>query len=441
MQTHDISRIIENALNVLQLEELTPMQKAVICSAADDKDVLLLSPTGSGKTLAFLLSALVRIHSLSDDTQILILAPSRELTLQIESVFRSLKTALKSCCCYGGHSITEEKKCIINNRPSLIIGTPGRITDHLRNGTITTGSIHTLIIDEFDKSLELGFHEQMEEIIKQLPSLKKRILLSATDTDDIPSFTGFNSDYLKLDYLEGESRIRILKVLSPDKDKIESLYRLLTTMQNGSTIVFFNHREAVDRAYSLLRQKGLFIDKYHGGMEQPERERAIYKFRNGSSHTLLSTDLAARGLDISDVSHIIHYHLPLNRETFIHRNGRTARWKSTGTSYVLIYNEETLPDYMSDIDSFLLPENAKAIVKPVWATIYIGKGKKDKINKTDIAGFLYKKGQLSKEDIGLIDVKGCYAFVAIRRIKINQMLNQIKGEKIKGIKTIIEEAR
>ncbi len=422
------------------------MQEASLEQAMGKKDVILLSPTGSGKTLAYLLPLLLILKSDDNSVQVLILAPSRELALQIDTVFKSMETSWKTCCCYGGHPIAEEKKSIAGNHPAIIIGTPGRITDHLSKGNFNPETIHTLIIDEFDKSLEFGFHDEMAEIITQLPGLKKRILLSATDAEEIPQFTGLNRT-VKLNFLpeaseERDSRLTLMKVISPSKDKVDTLYNLLCTLGSSSSIVFCNHRDAVDRVHKLLAEKKLYTERFHGGMEQPDRERALYKFRNGSCHVLISTDLAARGLDIPEIEHIIHYHLPVNEEAFTHRNGRTARWDATGTSYLILNEEEKLPLYIpEDIETIVLPENPPRPPKSVWATIYIGKGKKEKLNRIDIAGFLYKKGNLSREDVGAIDVKEHYSFVAIRRTKVKQLLNLIQGEKIKGMKTIIEEAK
>lgn len=438
------NEMIQSALRNLKIETLNPMQEAAIQAASGEEDVILLSPTGSGKTLAFLLPLLFTLKPDDDSVQVLILVPSRELGLQIESVFKSMNTPWKTCCCYGGHPIAEERRSIAGNHPAILIGTPGRLTDHLAKQTFNPDTIHTLIIDEFDKSLEYGFHDEMAEIIVQLPGLEKRMLLSATDAEEIPEFAGMN-ETVKLNYLtdglEEESRLRLMKVLSPAKDKLESLYILLCTLGSRSSIVFCNHRDAVDRVSALLAEKGMYNERFHGGMEQPDRERALYKFRNGSCHVLVSTDLAARGLDIPEVEHIIHYHLPVNEEAFTHRNGRTARWDARGTSYLILHEEERVPDYIStDIDLCKLPEQASRPPKPLWVTLYIGKGKKDKLSRMDIAGFLYKKGNLAREDVGPIDVKEHYAFVAIRRGKVKQLLNLIQGEKIKGMKTVIEEA-
>lgn len=439
------NELIHSALRNLKIEALNPMQEASLDAASDEKDVILLSPTGSGKTLAFLLPLLLTLKPDEETVQVLILVPSRELALQIESVFKAMNTPWKTCCCYGGHPIAEEKRSIAGNHPAIIIGTPGRLTDHLSKETFRPEAIHTLIIDEFDKSLEYGFHDEMAEIIAQLPGLKKRMLLSATDAEEIPQFAGMNAT-VKLNFLpdmaeDVESRLRLMQVVSPAKDKLESLYKLLCTLGSSSSIVFCNHRDAVDRVSALLAEKGMYNERFHGGMEQPDRERALYKFRNGSCHVLVSTDLAARGLDIPEVEHIIHYHLSVNEEAFTHRNGRTARWDARGTSYLILHAEERVADYIpTDIETYALPEQASRPPKPLWTTLYIGKGKKDKLSRMDIAGFLYKKGNLTREDVGPIDVKEHYAFVAIRRAKVKQLLNLIQGEKIKGMKTVIEEA-
>jgi superfamily II DNA/RNA helicase len=177
-------------------------------------------------------------------------------------------------------------------------------------------------------------------------------------------------------------------------------------------------------------------------MEQEVRERALYKFRNGSSNILVSTDLAARGLDIPEVQHIIHYHMAGSEDAYIHRTGRTARWNAEGSSYLILHAEEHVPEYLAgQTEDYLLPERAARPQAPQWSTLYIGRGKKDKINKVDIAGFLYKKGGLTREDVGTIDVHDYYAYVAVRRAKVRQLLTLIGNEKIKGLKTKIEVAK
>lgn len=427
----------------LGIAALNPMQQAALEAIGEHRDVILLSPTGTGKTLAFLLPLLRLLEEGRRGVQCLVLAPSRELALQINSVFVSMATGFRSCCCYGGHASADERKVLQNDQPALVIGTPGRILDHLSRGTIETDVLRTLVIDEFDKSLELGFHDEMEEIITRLPLLERRVLLSATDSEEIPRFTGLGHA-VKLDFLTGEQadRLRLFRVQSPQKDKLETLYRLLCQLGERPSIVFVNYREAVTRVGDYLKPEGMDNGTFHGGMEQEDRERALYKFRNGSCHVFVSTDLAARGLDIPEIENIIHYHLPVNEEAFTHRNGRTARWEATGSAYLILNPEEAVPAYVSgELPEFTLPEQTPKPLPSVWVTLYIGKGKKDKLGKVDIAGFLYKKGNLGKDDIGRIDVRDHYTFVAIRRKKLKQTLNLVRGEKIKGMKTIIEEAK
>lgn len=431
-------------LRNLKIEELTPMQEAAIGAYASRQDLVLLSPTGSGKTLAFLLPLVQSLRPEAAGVQAVVLVPSRELALQIETVFKAMNTPFKAMSCYGGRPAMEEHRTMRGIHPAVIIGTPGRMNDHLKKGNLEASAVTTLVIDEFDKCLEFGFQDEMSEVIGQLRSLKKRVLLSATDAAEIPAFVRAD-DFVKLDFLQGESiseRLNLQKVLSPEKDKLETLYRLLCTLGDASTLVFVNYRESVERVTGYLQARKFPCDMFHGGMEQPDRERSLYKFRNGSCPVLVSTDLAARGLDIPRIENVVHYHLPVNEEAFTHRNGRTARWEAQGASFLLLHAEERRPDYVrEEIPVFELPEQTPPPPRSRWTTLYIGKGKKDKLNKIDIVGFLYKKGGLAKEDVGQVDVKEHYAFVAVRRGKVKQLLTLVRGEKIKGMKTLIEEAK
>ena len=445
---------IQDILRNLQIEQLTPMQEATREAYRENKDLVLLSPTGSGKTLAFLLPLVQTLKTDAQGVQAVVLVPSRELALQIETVFKSMGTPFKAMSCYGGRPAMEEHRTMKGIHPSVIIGTPGRMNDHLRKENFDAATVTTLVIDEFDKCLEFGFHDEMAEVIGQLPSLKKRILLSATDAEENPQFAGVggedqlsadSSRLVKLNFLDPDAlapRLKLHKVVSPEKDKLETLYNLLCVLGYHSTLVFCNYRESVERVTGYLQAKKFPCDMFHGGMEQPDRERALYKFRNGSCAVLISTDLAARGLDIPGIENVVHYHLPVNEEAYTHRNGRTARWEADGNSYLILHNEERVPEYIpEDIEAFEFPEVLPKPAKSRWATLYIGKGKKDKLNKVDIVGFLYKKGGLAREDVGQVDVKEHYAFVAVRRSKMKQLLTLIQGEKIKGVKTIIEEAK
>ena len=433
---------IENILLNLQIDALNEMQLAALEASKTNKDFILLSATGSGKTLAFLLPILENIEEENKNTQALIIVPSRELAIQIEHVFKKMGTGNKITSCYGGHKRETEENNLIQP-PAVIVGTSGRLCDHIRRGNITVDSITTLVLDEFDKSLELGFREEMNFILGSLKNIQKKILTSATEAVEIPDFIGLK-DPVRLNYLTGEEEkaLAIKTVTSEDKDKSVTLFKLICYLGNRSTIVFCNHREAVERTSSLLSEKGIHNEFYHGGMEQQERDSALCKFRNGTTNVLVTTDLASRGLDIPNIRYIVHYHLPLNEDAFVHRNGRTARMDASGTAILIIGPEENLPAYIhEEVEPITLPEKDILPEKPKWATLFIAAGKKDKVNKVDIVGFLSNKGELKKEDIGLIEVKDFFSFVAIRKVKMNNVLHLIKDQKIKNKKVKMEVAK
>jgi len=433
--------MIKKALENLKISTLNEMQHAAL-NADKRSDIVLLAPTGSGKTLAFLLPLLSVLDATVPFVQALILVPSRELALQIEQVFKSMGNGIKVNCCYGGHS-TKIESNNLSQPPALLIGTPGRIAHHLRRETFSADKITTLILDEFDKSLEFGFQEDMTYIIRQLPALKKRVLTSATKMQEIPSFTGVKHP-IEINFLQNKSNAPDLKlkaVVTEAADKLEALFALVCKIGDKATLIFCNHRDAVERISELLWHQGLVHDIFHGGMEQEDRERALLKFRNGSHRILITTDLASRGLDIPEIEHVIHYQLPHNEEAFTHRNGRTARMHAKGTSYLVLAPDE-LPSYLKKIPEIEELPSKNRIPKPTeWETLYIAAGKKDKINKVDIVGLLLKKGELAKEDLGLIEVLDHTSYAAVKSNKISALLNLIKAEKIKNKKVKIEVSR
>lgn len=442
MSTRNFS--IDSVLANLNIEALNEMQEAALHATSQHNNVVLLSPTGSGKTLAYLLPVLRSLDHSVSKTGALIIVPSRELALQIEGVFKAMGTGLKITCCYGGHKREIEENNLVQP-PALIVGTPGRVGDHIRRGNIKVEGIQTLILDEFDKSLELGFQEEIAFIVGSLPAIEKRILTSATQAVEIPDFLGA-TDIEQLDFLPEDgspsSGLLIQKVHSPEKDKIDMLFHLLCLLGNRSSVIFCNHREAVERTSKLLAQKGIINTFYHGAMEQRDREVALAKFRNGSVNFLVTTDLAARGLDIPNIRYIIHYHLPSTQETFTHRNGRTARMSASGTAILILNDEEHVPAYLTTpVEDIALSSSAALPEKPKWTTLFVGAGKKDKVNKVDILGFLSNRGELNKEDVGLIEVKDFFSFVAVRKNKASHVLQLVKEQKIKNKKVRIDVAK
>ena len=433
--------MVENVLKNLKIVALNDMQHEAI-QAAENHDTILLSPTGSGKTLAFLLPVLSRLDVNSTGIQAIILVPSRELALQIEQVFKIMGTGFKVNCCYGGHPVKTEKNNLVEP-PAVLIGTPGRIAYHVRNENFNPAPIHTLVLDEFDKALEFGFEVDMAFIISKLENLKRRILTSATKMLEIPAFAGIKKP-MEVNFLKDSNIIpdlKIKQVVSEAADKLETLFSLICKIGNRATLVFCNHRDAVDRISALLWDMKLDHGIFHGGMEQDDREKALLKFRNGSYRILITTDLASRGLDIPEIEFVIHYQLPHNEEAFLHRNGRTARMNSKGTAYVILTEDEK-PAFLIDKSELeelpemdILPDNTP------WITLYIGAGKKDKINKIDIVGLLLQKGKLLKDELGLIEVQDFSSYAAVSRSKIDSVIKLIKDQKIKNKRVKIEISR
>lgn len=437
--------MIDKILDKLGIQ-LNPMQEETMHVVLHgNKDVVVLSPTGSGKTLAYLMPLVQLIDPKVDEPQLVVVTPGRELALQSTEVLKSMGTGLRTMACYGGRAAMDEHRVMNKVLPQVIFGTPGRLTDHLDKGNFSAEHVKYLVIDEFDKCLEMGFQDEMGRLIASLPYLERHFLLSATEAEEIPRFVHMGRvetiDY-RMDEEQVPERIRIYQVKSPQKDKLETLAQLLLSLGDESSIVFLNYRDSVERTNEFLRSRGFATSAFHGGLEQHEREDALYKFSNGSANIFVSTDLGARGLDIPDIDNIIHYHLPECEDSYIHRVGRTARWEATGKAFFLLGPSEDIPSYVdAEVEDYEIPSDLPAPAKPRMATIYIGKGKKDKISKGDIVGYLCKIGQLQSSEIGKIDVKDRYAYVAVSRTKLKQVLKLTAGQKIKGIKTVIEEVR
>ena len=448
-------KTVANTMNMnkmmekLGIAQLNAMQQEALEAILHGRgDVVVLSPTGSGKTLAYLLPLVQLVDAAQDEVQALVVVPGRELALQSATVLKQMGAGVRGQACYGGRTAMDEHKVLRQVRPQVVFGTPGRLNDHLDKGNIDAHLIKYIVIDEFDKCLEMGFHDEMSRLLGKLPALKRRFLLSATDAEQLPEFVEMGRT-TRLDYLVEEEpvsdRVEVYEVKCPQKDKLDTLYKLLLQLGEGQSIVFLNYRDAVERVDAYLRQQGFVTSAFHGGLEQRQREDALYKFSNGSATVLVATDLASRGLDIPKIDNIIHYHLPQNEEALVHRVGRTARWDQMGRTFFLVGPEEAQPPLSSPLGgkTYSLANNLSSTGLPLphMATLYIGKGKKDKISKGDIVGFLCKTGGLEPSEIGRIDVSDRYAYVAVDRKKAPQVLRNVQGQKIKGIKTVVEPVR
>jgi len=428
-EQHDI-------LAKLNIHTLNPMQEEAISVIEKTTNTVLLSPTGTGKTLAFLLPILKTLDPDSAEVQVLILVPSRELAIQIEQVIRNMGTGHKVNAVYGGRPMSKDK-IEIKHIPAILIGTPGRITDHFSNDRFSKESIKTLVLDEFDKSLEVGFETEMRAIIKQLPGLSKRILTSATQGVAIPNFVQLK-DPTVINYLKEKtvSKLEIKTVVSPVQNKLQTLLDLLLHLGNQQGIVFCNLRESIEDVRVFLEKNNITHACFSGAMEQKDRERSLIKFRNGSCQVLIATDLAARGIDIPEMKYIIHYELPNSLEEFTHRNGRTARVDAKGTAYVLQWENEQIPEFIKKSKGVDI--SIQAPKKPqFWTTLFISGGRKDKISKGDIAGLFFKIGKINKDQLGTIELKQDCAFVAVPLAIANDLVEKLNNTRLKKKKVRI----
>ncbi len=412
------------------IESLNPMQKAVM--DCQSKNIVLLSPTGSGKTLGFSIAMLQSLPKPSPEVKAVIIAPSRELVTQIYRVVRDIATGYKCVALYGGHSVSDEKKSL-GPAPDIIVATPGRLLDHLQRKHVDLYNTKILVLDEYDKSLELGFHDEMKKIIRTMPNLSRIILTSATRLQEMPEFLKLKSPET-LDFLDNGNnpgkRMSIVEVPSPANDKLDTLIDLLKSLQNGKVIIFVNHRESADRVYQGLRKAGLPAGIYHGALDQLDREKAVDLLNNGTTPILVSTDLGARGLDIDSVHSIIHQ--PLTEETWTHRNGRTARVDATGTIYVITSENDNIPEYMEFDRSYSPSGKSDDPIRSDVATLYFNAGKKEKISRGDIVGFLIKQCGLQPDTIGKIIVKDHSAIAAVPLQKAKEAIAKSAQEKLKG---------
>ena len=435
---------IDNTLSKLHIEQLNAMQQDTMDAVLhSDKDVVVLAPTGSGKTLAYLLPLASRLNPASDEVQAVVIVPGRELALQSCDVFRRMGTGMRAEPLYGGRPTMDEHRTLMRTRPQVLFCTPGRLNDHIDKLNFAADSVRWLVIDEFDKCLRMGFRAEMQKAVESLPNVERRLLLSATDAEEMPAFVRMGRteriDY-RTDDEQTPDRIGLYTVKSAEKDKLPALGSLLRSFGDEQTIVFMNYRDGVERVAKYLAGEGFALTALHGGLDQRQREEAVYRFANQSANILVGTDLAARGLDIPEVNNVVHYNLPVGEEEYIHRVGRTGRWEAEGRAFMLLGPEETLPEYVKEPTEEYVPSGSGKVPSPRMVTLYIGKGKKDKLSKGDILGFLCKTCGISGSDIGRIDVYERYAYAAVARSVARSVVNKAAGAKIKGMKTRVEKA-
>lgn len=438
--------ILEGVKERLGIEALNDMQKEMLSKSSEGTDIILLSPTGSGKTLAFTLPVLKMMKTSNADTpnkriQCVVVAPSRELVIQIANVMREASKVFRVVALYGGHKVEDEVNSL-KVTPDIVVATPGRLLDHSVRHNLELLPVRILVLDEFDKTLELGFEEEMEKLMKRMKNVSRTILTSATKADILPDFLRLDNP-VTIDYSsQGEEvrgRMNVRRVAADSNDKLQGLLALLHNINAGKefpdkAMIFVNHRESAERVYDFLRKEKVAAVLYHGALDQKDRETAVALFNNGSRPILVATDLASRGLDIERVKSVIHYHQPLTPEAYIHRNGRTARVEEEGDVYILTGPDEELKEFVTPDGELILDGKKEADLSQKFMTIYVSGGKREKISRGDILGFFVKECEVPAEDIGKIDVFDHYSLVAVKEKDVAKLLNKAQGKKLKGEK-------
>lgn len=440
MREKEFLPLVERALGI---SSLNTMQRRMLDVAAEGRDIVLLSPTGTGKTLAFVLPVLKLLRPSTGRVQAVVIAPSRELVLQIAGIFRKVAPSVRCVELYGGHKVEDEVNSL-KVVPDVIVGTPGRMLDHARRANIDFWPVRMCVLDEFDKTLELGFEQEVSKIFKFLKNVSRIFLTSATRAEVLPDFLKIKEP-LTLDFLaenkELQHRLCIKTVKSEAADKLDTLYSLLQTLADGEpgfklgkTIVFVNYRESAERVASFLKRENVSAVLYHGALDQTEREKALTLFRSGSRNVLVSTDLASRGLDIDNVRNVIHYHLPLTYEAYTHRNGRTARVDATGNVYLMLGPQDSLADYIKPDSELTLKTGLEHTLYTGLETLVISGGKREKLSKGDILGWLVKDMGISAKDVGIIHIADHYSLVSLPYDAVLAITQAAHSHKIKGAK-------
>ena len=439
-----------NRLQEMNYHTPTPIQEAAIPILLEGNDVAGQAETGSGKTAAYGLPILNSINTSLQEIQALVIVPTRELAVQVQKelkLYGQQLQNLKISAFYGGHKFSEERASLAFP-PQVLVGTPGRLLDHLTRETVSFKHVKQLVLDEADKLLEMGFQEELDQLLKELPKERQSILFSATMPDKVKGLIvrSLNKPkMLQVSKAANPNQIQFLGLKVKPEEKETILTNLLHSFEHAGTVIFANTREAVDSLVEFLQAKKIGAKPLHGGMEQPARDKTMLLFRNGTIPVLVATDVAARGLDISALTIIIHFEIPHDEEAFLHRSGRTGRAGKSGVVYTFATEKEEakLREWPQvKIDEWLPVskfQRTAAVSKPktqtaAFTTIHISAGKKDKISPRDIVGALIAEAGLKMEQIGKIEVLERFSYVAVPEKMVNTVVEKLGQGRIKGKK-------
>ena len=431
--------LLEN-LKSLGYEIPTPIQKQTIPLLRENKDLIAQAKTGSGKTLAFLLPLILKLDADEHFPQALIIAPTRELCEQIAGEANKLaryKKDVKVITLYGGTSLRTQVASL-EKGADILIGTPGRLLDHFSRETIHLGQIKTLILDEADRMLDMGFADDILKLVSNLPKQRQSILFSATYPENIDKLTKVilnNPTEVKI--VSKEKEVAIEEFVYEVEDKDKALLTTLKHFQPNLVLIFCNTKVKTAEVSDMLNKQGFDVATLNGDLEQYERQEMLLRFANGSLPVLVATDLAARGLDIDGIDLVINYDTPMKTEDYTHRIGRTGRADKSGLAVTLCDEygmrklSEIKPKLKAENISTLTP-NKNFYMQGEVATLCIDGGKKKKVRAGDILGTLCKDIGIDNKDIGKINVYQRNSYVAIKKTVIKKAFNGLKSGKIKG---------
>lgn len=474
-QEFSISEVMIKALSKLNYHRPTDVQQQVIPLVLENKDVIVKSQTGSGKTAAFAIPICEKIEIERNNPQVLVLTPTRELCVQVKEDITNIGRLKRIRCAavYGKIPVDIQIR-ELKQRTHAVVGTPGRTLDHLERGTLVVDEIKYLVIDEADEMLNMGFIDQVAAVIDKLPMNRTTILLSATIPPEV--------EELCQRYLDNPIKVEV----TPEQmttEKIEHLYyeieeteknnllnKLMIIENPDSCIIFCRTKENVEQLFLSLAQKNLSCDRLHGGLTQNERFDVMNRFKRGSFIFLVATDVAARGIDVENVTHIINYDIPMEKESYVHRIGRTGRAGREGKAITLVNPKEY--KYLSEIEEYIGFKIAKtetpsqeAVEKATRAflnkmksepklkhdkssninkditKLYINSGKRKKIRPGDIVGAITGIKDITAEDIGIIDIQDNFTYVDILNGKGKIVLEGLKNKTIKGKDVRVQKAK
>lgn len=434
------------SLDALNYTSPTPIQEQSIPLLLQGHDVAGQAETGSGKTAAFGLPLLQSINPGLQQVQALVVVPTRELAVQVRQELKQYARFipnLKITAFYGGHSFRLEEDSLAHP-PQVLVGTPGRLTDHLSRRTLDLSNVAQVVLDEADKLLEMGFEEELDELLRALPRKRQTILFSATMEEDVKELIANSLQdpkFVQASAAAVPDRIVYYGLKVQDAQKPQALVQLLQSIDPAGTVVFVNARLTTVEVAQHLQEHGFQARALHGKLEQSDRDKTMTLFRNGTASILVATDLAARGLDMEVVQQIIHFELPQHQDAYQHRSGRTGRAGKSGTVYTLLNSRETQkleqwPDVQVnewlDLNELAAADTPAPVEAPALTTLHISGGRKDKLSPRDIVGALIAEVGLKAAEIGKIEIQDRHSFVAIPEEAASAAVRILSAARIKG---------